>query len=245
MAYTFLEFTNLALREVNEVPLTQQQFTAARGLQQFAKESVNRAFFDISSVSLDWPWLQTQTLNTPNTEIRQLTASQVWYDIEFITNGIRMELDWDTFLLTEKDLESTDPVVIASIPEIIRRLPMITYENWQINRREDDFSKENAGIPEVIIRHPSGKFGLSPAPDIDYWIEFNVHNAAVRFTDALEDIPFPEEFANALIARCAYYLWKFRENFDQAQASDKEYERALVNMKRALLSNKQERIRAV
>ena len=49
--YTFLEVVNLALREVNEIPMTAQQLTSARGLQQFAKESVNRAFFDISNES--------------------------------------------------------------------------------------------------------------------------------------------------------------------------------------------------
>jgi len=245
MAYTYLEFTNLALREVNEVPLTQQQFETARGLQKFAREAINRAYFDVSSVSTEWPWLQVQTLNTANVEIRKLPALQVWHDIETISSGVRLEVDWDSFLLTEKDLESADPGVIASIPEVVRLLPMITYEEWGDLYRIQDFSKENATVPQFVVRHPSGKFGLSPAPDIDYWIEFNVHNEAVRFTDASTEIPFPEEFANVMISRCAYYLWKFRENMDQASASDNEYNTALNNMKRVLLSNKQERIRAI
>ncbi len=245
MAYTYLEFTNLALREVNEVPLTQQQFVDARGLQKFARETINRSYFDVSAASTEWPWLQEQTADTANTEIRKLPALQVWHDIKLVDTGIKVAADWDTFLITEKDLESTDPEVIASIPEVVRMLPMITYEEWMNKFRADDFSQENAAIPQYVIRHPSGKFGLSPAPDKDYWVEFNIHNSAVRFTDPLDEIPFPEEFANVLVARCAYYLWKFRENHDQAKSSDKEYTSALKDMKRILLSNKQDRIRAV
>ena len=37
MAYTYLEIVNLALREVNEVPLTGGTFDLSRGLQQFAR----------------------------------------------------------------------------------------------------------------------------------------------------------------------------------------------------------------
>ncbi len=59
MSYTYLDFTNLVLREVNEVPLSDSQFTAARGLQQFAKSSINRAYFDVSAASTEWPcWVQ-------------------------------------------------------------------------------------------------------------------------------------------------------------------------------------------
>lgn len=245
MAYTYLKYTNLALREVNEVPLTDQQFVNARGLQQFAKEAVNKAYFDVAGESTEWPWLQTQVANTANVEIRRLPANQVWHEIETAVDGTRLEVDWDSFLLTEKDLESTDPLVIASIPETVRMLPMITYEEWSACYRAEDFSQENASIPKYVIRHPSGKFGLSPAPDQDYWVEFNVHNTATAFDLPTEEIPFPEQFAHVITARCAYYLWKFRENHDQANASKAEYERSLKNMKRILLSNKQDRIKAV
>jgi len=244
MSFTFLEVTNKVLREVNEVPLTTQQFLTARGLQQFAKEAVNRSFFDICGESTDWPWLQNAVLNTANTEIRKLLKSQVWYDIED-SNGVRLEADWDTFLLTEKDLESTDPDVIASIPKTVVLLDELTYEEWTERFRVKDFSQENASTPRCVIRHPSGKFGLSPAPDKDYWVEFNVSNGAVRFTLDIDVIPLPEQFINVIIARCAYYVWKFRENFDQAKLSEKEYDKALGNMERVLLSNKQDRIKAV
>lgn len=245
MAYTFLEVTNLVLREVNEVPLTEQLFVNARGLQKFAREAVNRAFFDISNASTEWSWLQDQVANTANSEIRRLNAGQVWYDLNDITTETKMEADWDTFLLTDKDLLSTDPLVIASIPTLVCSLPTITYEEWGRKHKVEDFSQENASAPKRIIRHPSGKFGVSPAPDKDYWVEFTVANAAVRFTDPVVDIPFPEEFINVLVARCAYYVWKFRENHEQAQFSLQEYRDSLKDMKRVLLSNKEDTMRAI
>lgn len=245
MAYTFLEVTNLVLREVNEVPLTEQLFLNARGLQKFAREAVNRSFFDISNASTEWPWLQDQVFNTANTEIRRLVAGQAWYDTKDILTETKQEADWDTFLLTDKDLLSTDPDVIASTPELVCKLPYVTYEEWTRRYREQDFAKTNAGVPQRIVRHPSGKFGVSPVPDQDYWVEFNVSNAATRFTDPIEEIPFPEEFVNVLVARCAYYVWKFRENHEQAQFSLMEYKEALKDMKRVFLSNKEDVMKAV
>jgi len=244
MAYTFLEITNLALREVNEVPLTQQLFLTSRGLQQFAKEAVNRSFFDISNESTKWPWLQDQVANTANTEVTKVNKGQVWYEINPLTIGNKVEVEWDTFLITDKDLQSVDPLVIASVPKIARSLQYITYEEWMSTYRAKDFDKQNSGVPSYVIRYPSGKFGMSPSPDKDYWVEYNVSNSAIRFTEPNTEIPFPEAYLNVLVSRCAYYLWKFRENLEQANMAKGEYRDALTNMKRILLSNKEERMRA-
>lgn len=242
MAYTFLQVTNLALREVNEVPMTEQQFANARGLQQFAKESANRAFFDISNTSTKWPWLQTSTDGTPRTEIRQLTAGQQWYNVKELPSSNKLSVDWNTFLLTDKDLEVNDPLVDADVVEI---LPMITYDTWIRDRREQDFHSKNQGTPTAVIRHSTEQFGFSPVPDKDYWIEYNVSDEIIRFTDATQEIPVPEEFITVLVSRIKYYMWLFRENHEQANFSLGEYRDSLTDMKRTLLSNKQERMRAI
>ena len=67
---------------------------------------------------------------------------------------------------------------------------------------------------------------------------------AVRFTGATDVIPFPEQFQPILIARIKYYLWLFRENTEQADFSQGEYKDGLATMKRVLLSNKEETMRA-
>jgi hypothetical protein len=242
--YTFLEVVNLALREVNEIPMTEQQLTNARGLQQFAKETVNRAFFDISGESSKWPWLQKAVDTPTEQEIRKLTTGVQWYDTETVTDGLRQEPDWNTFLMTEKDLTSTDSLVIASKPEIVKNLRYLTYDEWITKFRTEDF-KGNLGEPKYIIKYSSNKYGVSPVPDADYSISYNVRSHAVRFRLAADIIPIPEEFVNVLVSRVKYYLWLFRENDIQAKFSMGEYREGLINMKRSLLSNKEERMRAI
>ena len=239
MSYTFLEVTNLTLREVNEVPMTDQTFNNARGLQQFTKESMNRAFFDISNESTKWPWLQNVGTGTAETEIRKLPAGTQWYSIEDST-GTRVSLDWNTFLITDKDLQSSDPLVIASTPTLAKILPVITYDSWIAKHRTQDFIGTNKAEPRYVVRHPSGKFGVTPVPEKNYWVEYNVNNAAVRFRLPADVIPIPEEFINTLVARCKYYVWLFRENDTQANYAMGEYRDSLSSMKRILLSNKME-----
>lgn len=242
--YTFLEVVNLALREVNEIPMTDQQLANARGLQQFAKEATNRAFFDISNESHKWPWLQQAVDTPPQQEIRKLKAGVQWYDTETLISGVRQEPDWNTFLLTDKDLESTDPQVISSTPEVARNLQFITYDEWIRRYREQDF-QGNQGIPTYVIKYSSGKYGVTPVPEKDLWVTYNVKSSAVRFTQADQIIPIPEEFITVLVARIKYFLWLFRENENQANFSLGEYREGLINMKRSLLSNKEERVRAI
>lgn len=238
--YTFLEVVNLALREVNEVPMTEQQLANARGLQQFAKETTNRAFFDISAESTKWPWLQQTTNNPPEQEVRKLTVGTQWYNTEIVTGDLKQEPDWNTFLLTDKDLTISNNPAEATI---IEDLQFITYDQWISSFRKDDFAGKT-GTPKYVVKYSSNKFGFSPVPDKEYSVVYNLRSSAVRFRNADDIIPIPEEFVNVLVSKIKYYLWLFRENDTQAGFSQNEYNTGLVNMKRSLLSNKEERMRA-
>jgi hypothetical protein len=243
--YTFLEVVNLALREVNEIPMTEQQLANARGLQQFAKEATNRAFFDISNESTKWSWLQLARDTPVEEEIRKLSDGQQWYDTETLTNGVRQEPDWQSFLITDKDVTSTDPNVTSQPATLVRNLPVMTYDQWIANFRVKDFDGANKGTPQYVIKYSDGKYGFTPVPDGNYWVTYNVRSSATRFRLGTEVVPIPEEFITVLVSRIKYYLWLFRENDMQANFSLGEYREGLVNMKRSLLSNKEERMRAV
>jgi hypothetical protein len=242
--YTFLEVVNLALREVNEIPMTDQQLANARGLQQFAKESVNRAFFDLSNESTKWPWLQSATDTPTEQEIRKLSIGIQWYSTETIADGLRQEPDWNTFLLTDKDLTSTEASVIASNPILVKNLEYITYDEWISRFRVQDFSGKT-GEPSYVIKYSDNKYGISPVPDEAYSIVYNVRSNATRFRVGTAVVPLPEEFVTVLLSRIKYFLWLFKENDIQAKFALGEYKEGLINMKRSLLSNKEERMRAV
>ena len=54
---TFITLTNELLRELNEVALTSATFAAAIGVQQHAKDCINRAYLDIVNEEPQWPFL--------------------------------------------------------------------------------------------------------------------------------------------------------------------------------------------
>ena len=56
MANTYLELTNEILRELNEVPLTSTNFSSAAGFQQFVKDSINKAIYDIANEEPQLPF---------------------------------------------------------------------------------------------------------------------------------------------------------------------------------------------
>ena len=60
MATTYLGLTNEVLRELNEIPLTSANFGNAVGLQQFVKDAINKAIFDIANEEPQLPFLLQQ-----------------------------------------------------------------------------------------------------------------------------------------------------------------------------------------
>jgi hypothetical protein len=239
MTITYLSITNDSLREINEVPLTEGQFLEPRGIQQYAKTAVNRAYFDIIAESVEWPWLHADVARVEGTEVFTLTPGVQWYD-KAVDD---LEVDWQTFYVTDKD----PSVPSAAPPTISKNLTYITYDQWAVHYREKDNQRvlETRGDPEFVIRHPNNKIGISPAPKAALFVEYFVWKTANSFDLSTDLVPFPDEFKSVFLARIVYYLWKFRENIDLASMSDKDYEKGLAGMKRILLSNKSEKMRAV
>lgn len=237
---TFIDITNRALRDINEVPLTTTQFNVARGLQQFTKDAVNRAFFDIANESVEWPWLKSSVGRIEGTEVLAITAGTQWYD----ASPTALDVDWHTFYLTDKDPE----IPSETDPSVSKSLLYKTYEQWARDDRETDNRRttENRGVPEFVFRHPTtGRIGISPVPEVDYFIEYFLWKSATAFIASTDVLPFPEEFENVILNRIRYYMWLFRENLEQAGFARNDYKESLASMKRILLSNKSERMRAV
>lgn len=236
---TYLDIVNRALREVNEVPLTEGQFLSARGLQEFVKGAVNRAYFDISNASTEWPWLNSEMSRVEGTSVLTLVPGTQWYSL----SATDLEVDWHTFYMTDKDPD----VVSEVVPEVSKNLSYLTYEQWARDARVTDNQRtvESRAVPFSVVRHPDGKVGFSPVPDKTYYIEYFVWKSASAFTLAADVLPFPEEFENVLLNRVRYYTWLFRENLEQAQMARNDYTESLADMKRIQLSNKSENMRAV
>ena len=239
---TYIQMVNRGLEEINETPILDASFLTARGVQRFAKSAVNRAYFDIANESIEWPWLEPSSITrVEGTKILQLTPGAQWY----ILDSPELEVDWQTFYITDKDPSVTS----ETESKLSKSLTPLTYEQWARQLRETDNQRNavNQGEPTKVIRHPHGKMGFSPVPDssMTYYVEYLVWETAVAFSAATDVLPFPEEFENTLLNKIRYYLWLFRENDVQAGFARRDYRDSLASMKRILLSNKSERMRAV
>jgi len=123
-AHTFLEITNSILSELNEVQLTSAGFNNAKGIQQFVKSAVNRAYFDIANENPEFPWLSTSCSGTDVQEYGNTfvdtTAGQRWYFLRKHSSGAHGtaqdygRIDWDNFYLTTEGVGTCSTAGVCS-----------------------------------------------------------------------------------------------------------------------------------
>lgn len=226
MAKTYLDLVNVVLRDINEVPLTETNFGAARGLQAFVKEAINRALMDIVNYSDEWPWLTNVPLTSasPSTDTFTTVAGQREYLItrqETDGEGNLVDvaidnIDWDTFLFVDVDSASrVFPLPYTDYDFVAKSLPV-----------SDD-------KPEFVYRPLNNThIGVYPTPDKEYPISYISWKPPVLLSETTDEIPFDERWYTVVVSRSRYYAWMFRENIQQAQVANNEYER---NVKRMFL----------
>ena len=107
MATTYLELTNQALRELNEIPLTSVNFGDAVGLQQFVKDSINKSIFDIANAEPQLPFFSAGVSGSTDPFYGNVTvatvAGQRWYTLKSGSSSITTDyssIDWDDFFIT-------------------------------------------------------------------------------------------------------------------------------------------------
>jgi hypothetical protein len=125
MAYkTYLEIVNGILSELNEVQLTSANFNSAVGIQNFVKESVNRAYFDFVNENPESPWLAVAEDNEPygGNHFVDTVPGQRWYDIRKHSSGSHgtaknfSRVDWEHFYMTTDDVGTCTTSGVCSNP---------------------------------------------------------------------------------------------------------------------------------
>ena len=237
MATTYLQLTNELLRESNEVVLTSSNFSSAIGIQQFAKDCVNRAYNEIVSAEPRWSFLATGESGATDPMYGNVyvetTAGTRWYELKASSSSITTDygaVDWKDFYLT------TIGVSGASAPYTSRNLSFMTLEEWKDHYREsenqDDADTQNYGEPRFIIRSPdSRKFGLSPIPDKVYRVWFFAWDLPTALDAHGDAIVFPDMYSPVLLARDRYYMAQFKENAQLAAFALDDYKKGLRLMR--------------
>ena len=242
MATTFLLLTNELLRELNEVALTSSTFSSAIGVQQHAKDLINRAYLDIVTEEPKWPFLAVAESGAtdPNygNVYLETVAGTRWYELKPASSSITTDygaIEWDHFLLT------TVGVSGESAPYTMRNLRYTTIEEWKdyfrIAQNQDDADTQNFGVPDRVIKSPDNrKFGLSPIPDKVYNVHFYAFTKPTALSAHDDTIVLPEQYSNVITSRARYYIWQFKESPQQAAFALEDYKKAIKYMKSNLIN---------
>lgn len=215
MAKTFLDIINASLLDANEVTLNETTFLSVRGIQAFAKEAVNRSLMDIVNECSEWEWLKNDTV--ASTSSVTAVAGTQWYSFGVTTPA---KVDFDTFYLK------------GTTPEQNSSLTRLTYSEWDNLYRNLDEPVDSDGVPKYVIElDEKDQFGISPIPDREYTINFNSWNYATLMVNALDLIPFPDQYYNVLVARVRHYIWDFKNDQNKASRADKEFRRGIGLMR--------------
>ena len=242
MATTYLDITNEVLRELNEIPLTSANFANAVGLQQFVKDSVNKAIFDIANEEPQLPFFSAGVSGSTDPFYGNVTvptvAGQRWYLLKSGSSSITTDyasIDWDDFFITTVNVSG------ESAPFVSNGLKFITLDEWNRYYRDqenlDDADSQNFGEPIRVYRSPDNrKFGLSPIPDKVYNVHFYAYAKPTALSAHGDTIILPDQYANVITARTRYYVWQFKESPQQAAFALDDYKKAMRSMKSNLMN---------
>jgi hypothetical protein len=61
---TFINLTNELLRRLNEVQITESEFTSVKNVQALAKDSINSSIRQMMQDAQEWPFALTTTTQT-------------------------------------------------------------------------------------------------------------------------------------------------------------------------------------
>lgn len=213
----YVTLVNKLLTRLNEVTLDPlgDGFTATRGVHTLAKNAVNNSLRQIYQEAQEWPFLKATYTQTLTQGVKEYT-----YPANFSSS------DTDTFYLKKNTTFNNPP----------RQLPVITYEDYVKNYREEDDEGSEAP-PERIYQTYENKFGVSPAPDNAYEIEYVYWSVPTDLVAYNDNCIVPTRFDHIIIDGAMMYMMRFRSNDNGAVMHQQAFEAGIKTMRRVLLDD--------
>jgi hypothetical protein len=243
---TYMDVVNNILVELNEVKLTSSTFSNAVNIQEFIKNAVNRALYDINQEHYQWPFLAVSTSTDPylgNTYIETVAGTR-WYLLNSASTGVDDDygyVDWEKFTLTTEGVDG------EVSPYTVDSLAPVSLEKWKMHyastEAKDEAEDQTRGQPQRVIRNPDGRyFGLSPIPDKVYRVYFYAWNQMSPVVNYNDTFPFQEQYVQSvLIPRVRYYAWAFKENKDRSLLAQEDWKKGNRRMREQLIDDKAKR----
>lgn len=212
---TFLGMTNRVLRRLNDVPLTTDNFTTARGIQATIKDAVVDAIRHINRHPGGWPWNAVQHTMT----LSAGTPEYAW-PLYF------KSAEWRTFQIQKDDTLGAQTTT----------LKLIDRDVWYHQYRGRSLQNESSwDIPRSVFESHGNGFGVYPTPDKDYEITFRYYSYPVEPEEATDEINIPEQWHDAVFYHALSAGHSFKENEEQAQRYDRMFKETVEEMAVILL----------
>ena len=127
---TFINLTNELLRRLNEVQITESEFTAVKNVQALAKDAINSSIRQMLQDAQEWPFALTTTTQT-------LTAGTGTYDFP----ADYSKADWDTFYVRQLTSESkpTKHITLLNLDQYIPSFKSQDDTSGKDARRDPDY----------------------------------------------------------------------------------------------------------
>lgn len=224
MAYNFLGLVNDVNKRLNEVELTESNFSSTVGFYSAAKDSINGSLRHINQSAFEWPF-------NHNTQTVTLTPGTIRYDYPATAKTV----DFDAFRVKRSTTFGNDT----------RKLNLISYEDYLERYVDAEYNTSDTGIrsvPRLVFRTPDQAFGVYPPPDNAYELVYEYYSVPTDL-DLAADVPtVPEQFRYVIVDGAMYFAYLFRGNTQDATLQFQKFEEGIKDM-RTLYINRYEYIR--
>lgn len=238
MAYNFLDLVNSVNRQFNEVELTSSNFSSATGFYSQAKEAVNSAVREINRDQTNWPFNHVNFTET-------VVAGQVRYDYQSDAKLV----DFDSFRIRPDTTfgNPTTKLIKIDYEEYLENFVDAEYQTGAEfdNSFDESFgggTTSGANLPRYVFQTQELKFGLHPAPDNAYILDYEYFTLATDLEDYDDAPTIPVQFKYVIRDGALSHAYAFR---DDMEMSDRYYSRFQEGIKdmRTIYINRYDHIR--
>ena len=134
----------------------------------------------------------------------------------------------------------------VSLGETPQYLKYVSYDAFLQGLLASDTVVDDSqyGKPVYVYRTPDTlKFGLSRIPDTDaYTVKYDYYKTHTDLSASTDTLDLPDRFADTVVNRAKYYLYKLRNDVPMANIANAEYEEGVKRMRVETL-NKQDYVK--
>lgn len=211
-SYNYLGLVNDVNRRLNEVELTEANFTNATGYYSFAKDAVNSAVRHINQEEFEWPWNHVE-------ETEVLVPGVVRYSYPYDAKTINL----NSFRIRQDDVAATQT----------RKLKVLNYEEYldKYVYSEYNSSTNIRSMPSYVVRSPSRELIFVPPPDKAYEVVYEYFTYGFDL-EAATDIPtLPEHYRHVIVDGAMYYVQQFRGDMQAASFAESKFQAGIKNLR--------------